>query len=224
MHLTILPVILLALGQDSNEAEKLFRAAEKKLAEADSLHITATGAIKYGKEAGKFEGVVLLAKGNKSRVDVTGELAGKPKKMVMGSDGAKVKVNDSKLHDTAKGANLMLCGSVCRAGGLGVVLAYERHFKGAIDDWLTVSEFSLRKNQKVGDRPADLINYKFSVKYLGIKKKFAAQLWLDSESTLPLKRVINGSLLKEIHVTESYDLRFNSNIDAKVFELPKKLK
>jgi outer membrane lipoprotein-sorting protein len=65
MHLTILPVILLALGQNPNEAEKLFRAAEKKLAEAESLHITASGDIKYGKEAGKFEGVVLLAKGNK---------------------------------------------------------------------------------------------------------------------------------------------------------------
>jgi hypothetical protein len=81
-------MILLALGQDSNEAEKLFRAAEKKLAEADSLYITASGDIKYGKEVGKFEGVVMLAKGNKSRVDVTGELAGKPKKMLMGSDGA----------------------------------------------------------------------------------------------------------------------------------------
>jgi outer membrane lipoprotein-sorting protein len=223
MHLTFVPALLLALAQD-NEAEKLFRAAEKKLIDADSLHLTAKGALTFGKKEGDFKGVVWLAQGNKSRVDVTGELAGKPQKLAMGSDGAKMKLRNAKLYDAAKGANLMLCGSVSRAGGLGVVLAFERSCKGAIEDWLTVANFSLGKAEKIGDREARGIHYTFTAKYLGVKKKFNAQLWLDSETHLPLKRIVNGSLLEKIQLTETYDVRLNTSVDAKLFELPKKLK
>jgi hypothetical protein len=39
MRLLLLPVVLLAFAEDGKEAEKLFRAAEKKLLEAESVQI-----------------------------------------------------------------------------------------------------------------------------------------------------------------------------------------
>jgi outer membrane lipoprotein-sorting protein len=76
MHFMLMPVLLVALTQDSNQAEKAFRASEKKLTEADTAQITVNATMKSGVQQFTMKGTLLLAKGNKARIDFTGDTPG----------------------------------------------------------------------------------------------------------------------------------------------------
>ena len=67
MRLAFLPAVLLALAQGENQAEKLFRESEKKLAEADQVQITVESTLEGTYPKGTLgEGTLLsVAKGNK---------------------------------------------------------------------------------------------------------------------------------------------------------------
>jgi hypothetical protein len=235
MHLTILPVILLALGQNPNEAEKLFRAAEKKLADAETVQINTTIAYKFITAAGKLKdievkrkGIALLAKGNKVRVDLTQpRFPGGPLKPVLMSDGTQSEYANGTIEKTPLNANAILAGGFSRAGVVGFLsMSKDRDDKtDTLDKLLALSDFSLGKKEMIGGRQAQRIDYKFRFGFsLFQTEKHHAQVWLDSETNLPLKRVISGTFIADpLHVTETYDIRLNSKIDEKMFVLPKKM-
>jgi hypothetical protein len=236
MHLTILPVILLALGQDSNEAEKLFRAAEKKLAEAETVQITTTIAHKFISAEAKLKdievkctGIVLLAKGNKVRVDLTHpRFPAGPIKPVLMSDGIQSLYVNHSVEKTPTDANAILAGGFSRAGVHGgfFSMAKDRDDKtDTLDKLLPLSDFSLGKKEMIGGRQAQKIDYQFRFGFSSFRtEKLHAHVWLDSETHLPLKRVISGPFVPDpLHVTETYDIRLNSKINDKMFVLPKKM-
>jgi outer membrane lipoprotein-sorting protein len=231
MQPLMVPLLVFALGQDTNQAEKAFRAAEKKLAEADTVQITFDSAAKGKGGEMKLKGTVLMAKGNKSRTEMTGEFGGQSMKMTSISDGKKTKTETTmgekkakgSVRDTPKNANAMLAGLASRAGFL---LGYLTPVSGPgrkpreLDDLFTVSHFSLGKKEKIGERQAQRIDYKLTM--VDKKEPVDAQVWLDSETNLPLKRVFTmQDRDKKIQFTETYNIRIGAKIDAKKFVLPK---
>src|SRR5262249_3703481 len=82
-----------ALAQEGNEAEKLFRTFEKKLAEAKAVRLalegTATG-IEDVPGVIKYKGTMVIAEGNKARFDMEVEMKGKKQKSRIVSDGTKM--------------------------------------------------------------------------------------------------------------------------------------
>ena len=236
MHFLLLPVFLIAFTQDSNQAEKAFRAAEKKLAEADNAQITVNATMKGGVSQFTMKGTLLLAKGNKARIDFNLDTPGGGFKFTSVSDGAKTKTEMAQgdkggkesVRDTEKNANATFAGVTSRSGLLaGMIMVVGVGGPGKkqpeLDDLVSVSDFMLGQKEKIGERQAQRIDYKLTVSAgPNNKETIKAQVWLDSETNLPLKRVLNGQKGDEkFEVTETYDIRLNGKIEASKFELPK---
>ena len=87
------------------------------------------------------------------------------------------------------------------------------------------SEFKLGKKEKIGEREAQVIEYKLAYEEAAKETpdlSLSEKLWLDVETHLPLKRVVVGKLKKEFTCTEEYsEFTLNPKVDAKLFELPK---
>jgi outer membrane lipoprotein-sorting protein len=227
MRLVLIPALVFALAQDANQAEKLFRSGEKKVSEADTVHISVDSTLDSSKGKAKLKGTVSLAKGNKARVDLTGEFLDKPFKLLLVSDGTKSKAEISlakagEPKDTPKNFNALIAGGVSRMGVIGSVMMARSNKPGEkepeLDDQFKVSDFTLGKKEKVGGREAQIIDYKITME----RETINAQVWLDSETKLPLKRVLTVAQGNDRGtITEIYEVRVNGKIDAKKFELPK---
>ena len=237
MKLVMISVFLLTVSQNDNQAEKTFRASEKKLSESDTVQISFTSITNPDKKdvgIGFNKGTILIAKGNKMRFDLIGDVPSQPGqtiKVVSISDGTKMATQVTKgddqgkvmVQDSPKTDSAMLAGVVSRAGvfTIGRAASGTDKNQGKLDDFITVADFSMGKKEKVGDRQAQRIDYKLTIN-IGIKETIDAQVWLDSKTHLPLKRVLSVKHGEEkVQVTETYDIHINDKIDASRFELPK---
>src|SRR5690242_15316271 len=78
-----------AYGQE-NDAEKLYRAMEKKIRSAKTMHSVFDGQMTGGEgKKGVLKGEVRLAEGEKAHLVLAGDFAGKSMKMTFISDGKK---------------------------------------------------------------------------------------------------------------------------------------
>jgi outer membrane lipoprotein-sorting protein len=237
MNSLMISVFLLAVSQDGNQAEKAFRASEKKLSESDTIQISFTCNTNPDRRdigIGFNKGTILIAKGNKVRFDLIGDVPGQPGqtvKVVSISDGTKMTTQVTKgddqgkvmVQDSPKTDSAMLAGVVSRAGvfTIGRAASGTDQNQRKLDDFITVADFSMGKKEKVGNRQAQRIDYKLTIN-IGIKETIDAQVWLDSETHMPLKRVLSVKHGEEaVQVTETYDIHINGKIDASKFELPK---
>lgn len=227
MRLAFLLIVLLGHAPGGNEAEKLFRASEKKLAEADQALITIESTLEGSLEKGRLKGTLLLAKRNKASMVVQGDLRGEKLKLSVVSDGTKMKMEMAMLkpqeeQNTPENLNAMIAGSFIRVGMLAgfryrVQQAGEK--EPGLDDLFKVSDFVLGKTEKVGEREAQVIVYKL---LMDNRDTAETTIWLDTETKLPLKRVLSSKIGNEsLRVTETYQIRVNGKIDGKNFELPK---
>jgi outer membrane lipoprotein-sorting protein len=236
MRLLLLPVVLLAFAEDGKEAEKLFRAAEKKLTEADSVQLSFTSNATHDKGKVEFKGTLLLAKGNKGRLEMKGKFGEKSGTMRVICDGTRQKmesVEDGKagkdmVKDAPKDFATRMARGTSRIGVLPSAFIGRLQVEGEkepdVEDLMKVSDFSLGKKGKVGERQAQIVEYTMTFDGGGGRiENFTVQLWLDSETGLPLKRVVRGAKDKGGFptITETYDIRLNAPIDKAKFEVPK---
>jgi outer membrane lipoprotein-sorting protein len=243
MRLLLLPVVLVAFAEDGKEAERLFRAAEKKLIEADSVQISFTTASTGGKLKSEAKGTLLLARGNKVRLELKRksslDLKGKPSEKsaadLMVCDGTRVnwertaegRAGKSDVQDAPKQFATLSAKASTRLGiGPGFFWLRLRTGGGKEpdpDEQLKLSDFSLGKKEKVGGREARVIEYKVTAGAgAGIGTTYTVQLWLDSETNLPLKRVVRiGDPATAVPSTETYEIHLNALIDKAKFEVAK---
>ena len=88
-----------------------------------------------------------------------------------------------------------------------------------LDDMFKVSDFVLGKKEKVGEREAQVIDYKL---VMDNRDTAETTIWIDTETKLPLKRVLSSKNANEsLRITETYRIRVNGKIDGKKFELLK---
>ena len=230
MITTMSLLLLLVPGEDPNEGHKAFQSLESALSKAKTLSFTFEAAIDPGPGA-KFSGSVAAAGGNKAHLELSGESQGKPGKMVMVSDGTKMRITNTgqnpQSQDTPKKLDDMIRAMVARSGVLLPIFMVEPVQDGQkpkefnVDEQLKVSDFKLGTKAKVGDREAQVLEYKLTARLA--KEPFAVTVWLDPKTNLPLKRTITGDPGgQKMTISETYDkVALDEKIDEKKFEVPK---
>jgi outer membrane lipoprotein-sorting protein len=217
------------LAQDK-KAEDLFRKMEKQIVDAESLRVTFEITLsKDGKEAGKFQGALALAKGDKVRVDLKGrEVGEKESELTLVSDGKRMlairgvdrKPEENPTADKLGASASALLSKAGLGGGLEVVIRQFRGREGMSLENLKASGFKLGQDGAVGGKPAHVVEYQLS--HEG-KDPASVRVWLDAMTGLPLKREITaGDGGRMMRFEELYtELTLGAKHDAKVFELPK---
>ncbi len=237
-----------ALAQD-NEAEKLFRDMEKSILAAKSVEVRFDYQIENRdgeKWKWKTKGTLLLTKDNKAQLKVSGYFADErdaPFQLV--SDGKRLKTKGAKFvvasngvpgveqggqseQETPKNVHAAL-GALMSRGGIWYSLFVMPYLlREGIDpdaegSRVKAYDFKLGAAEKVGEREAKLVRYRFGD---GGNDGPEIILWVDGKTLLPLKRVFdlrkNRGVVSGIIITESYnEFTLDPKIDAKAFELPK---
>jgi S1-C subfamily serine protease len=196
-----------------SEAEKMFRAMEKKVSEAKSVQGAFESVGQAGEHEFKTKGNFSLAEGNKARFDLVNEVDGRQSKIRVVSDGARVEYAGATqlVLDTRKDFNAHILAGLNRGGIVALDVPPRRV------GLPTASGFKLGAKEKVGDRQTQVVDYKLNL--ADGPGPWSVQVWLDSETHLPLKRVLSRS--PGPRVTETYQITLGGQVDrAGQFELP----
>jgi outer membrane lipoprotein-sorting protein len=227
LALLLLPALLglsSALAQE-NEAEKLFRAVEKKIKAARAIQVASEIHLQEKEKQGKFKASLLLARDDKAQLKLSGELDGKEMKMEVLSDGKQLKVHISffpeakeqplpkKFHDTVSA----LVSRVGLLGGMFIVRNKEDEEKEVdVEKLFPLSDFKMEAAEKVGGRDTKVMSYTV----VPDKKEARVTLWVDANTLLPLKRLIVPKGEND-RFTETYtQFTLNPKIDPKTSESP----
>lgn len=222
LFLPLFPLLLAAPPGES--AEDLFHRMEAKLAAAKTLQV----AFKGTRRAMTWQGSLTLARGDKARLEMKGEV---PRiqssfQLTAVSDGFRTRV----VGTTPKGID-----RVAPKGLNGYLLFYLRWgmMPDAADVFLEMdpdekettaaeigaacpaSGFKFGKKEKVGGRLTQVIEYTLTVHGEAV----AAAVWLDTQTSLPLKHVLRTE--REDFAATYTDWRLDEEIDAKKFEVRK---
>jgi outer membrane lipoprotein-sorting protein len=190
------------------------------------VQVEVTGALGKDK-AISVKGRLAVAKGDKVRLELDGEANGKPKKMVLVSDGKKLRYTNlgspTQDLDTKKQLGEAYRGSLSRAGVYFLFLTPAA--PGQEDEFdpekvFPISDLKLGKKEVISDSEAQVIEYKLTPG--GFKEPLVVTVWVDVKTNLPIKRVVTLNRQKEsVILTESYTKHeVDGKIDEKEFELP----
>lgn len=236
-----------ALAQDK-QAETVYRDMEKKILAAKSFEVTFDYQIE-GTERKKrtTKGTLLLTKDNKANLKVSGFFGEKREAPVLlVSDGMQLKTKGAKFGVASNGvpgaepggANEQKTpkrlhtdlGTLVSRGGVWYSLFIMPYLLSegldpdAEGSKVQAYDFKLGAAEKVGDREARVLRYRFG-KGDKCPDDQEMTLWIDSATLLPLKRVLdlreNRGVVSGILITERYAFTLEPKIGAKAFELPK---
>jgi outer membrane lipoprotein-sorting protein len=216
---------------EPNEAEKLFRQMEAKLANARTVEFQYETVVTYPgiPEPSKLKGSLSLAEGNKSRLEWHLKGLGVEETQLEITDGRKTWTSGkgftptkgeapkwlNEAYRSAAARFALATGLSLHTGGEGL-----KEFKA--DDQFRLSDFKLGDREKVGDKEAQVIHYTVHPK--GRKQETASEsVWIDTETALPLKRVARFTTpwTGKMTMTETYTkLNLDGKIDPKQFQLP----
>jgi outer membrane lipoprotein-sorting protein len=218
-----------AYGQE-NEAEKLYRAMEKKIRTAKSLHLVFEGKMAGEGKKGEFKGNFRIAEGHKARMEFEGDIAGQTMKVLVISDGKSTYSKLNEMADTKDNpaAKKDFEKALAFTARIGLVSALEVvGSKGPpnedtdIDKLAVIKDFKLGDKEKIGKQETQVVHY--SVK-LGDGPEAKASVWIDTKTELPVKRELIAEMdgKEAFRVTETYSTyTVNAKADPKLFELPK---
>jgi outer membrane lipoprotein-sorting protein len=232
MRFALLAVLVPAFAVQGNDAEKLFRDMEKKIAEAKSLRVASDIDVKDKREGGTLKSSLALAPGNKVRMTMKGKGGGKEVEIEVVSDGNKLHAHmtppgDSKQQKVPKNLHILMSKMISRTGHLGGALIIRGSGRPGAPQEATdpeklfgVKDFTMGAAAKVNGRDAKVLHYQIDI---GGKDSAKVTLWVDAKTLLPLKRlIVPEAKAEDVQVTETYtELQLNPQLDAKTFELPK---
>jgi outer membrane lipoprotein-sorting protein len=212
------------VAAQENEAEKLFRAMEKKVRAANSLEAAIEGDVKDA----KFKGKLLVGDGNRFRLETEADVDGNKHHHMLASDGKVVYSKGvSSASWPARPENADRMRAFFARGGLvacGDCLDPESGVAD-LDKAFAPADFKLGAKEKIGGKDAQLIECTLTVAKKGGKSETVKMaVWIDTQTQLPLKRRLDAKEGKEMAVTvsETYTtFTLDAKIDAKAFELPK---
>jgi hypothetical protein len=186
-----------------------------------------------------LEGFLAVADGNRARLEIRERTAARPPFHLVVSDGQRWWWHDKgsppHLVNKSPGANLAsdYRTSFARAGVFLPTLPLPPVEAAGPKDRFPVSGFRLGPKERVGTRDAQRVDYDLFVKGQtqpnGGPMPFPVQLWLDAETSMPVKRVVTqklvdgaGKALTGMVITETYRKAVSGGaIDPKTFEVPK---
>jgi hypothetical protein len=227
--LVILVFGLCRAVDQAGDPEKLVAEMEKKLTEAKTLRVAfeAEHSAEGKGDFGLFKGILTVAEGNKVHLDGAFWNDGKATdRWKVVSDGTNLK--SEGVYKVNKPASKKLTHdyrSCLSHGGFLMVAFYLSSVKPK-EIWPTfkASDCKLERQENIGKRKANVVSCKLTptVKADFAGKVFAETLWLDAETSLPLRRSVTVSRDGKISTfTESYStFDLNPKVEAKLFELP----
>lgn len=227
MRLLIVPALLFLVSQQGDEAKKLFDSAGKKIADAKAVGIGVRATLEVGDKKGKLGGTIRLAKGNKNRTQLSAEFGDKEVSLLVVSNGEKMKLEGSfagkaQLKDTPKEFNASLATGIHQAGVMLSTMATAPGGKKAegIAERFKVADFALGNKEKVGKHEAQVVKYKLKMK--GEVEIIDVELWLTTDTLLPLKRVLTGKTKtgERANISETYDVMLNPKEEPDLFSIP----
>jgi hypothetical protein len=213
------------------DAEKLYRAMEKKVLAVKSLALEfnfemtlddkALGTSKY-----TVKGSIYVAAGNRIRLEAEGDLFG-GKKALSVTNGESIyekvgdKILDKNLGEARKSKALV--GTIARFGAAAALMEKKL---GAFDPDKDhpVKNFKLGVKQMVGKREAQVVQYQVEEKS-GKLSTEVVSVWIDTKTQLPLKRaMVNEVPGKQVfRSTEIYSVfTIDPKLEGKLFEIPTK--
>jgi outer membrane lipoprotein-sorting protein len=221
----------------NNDAEQLFQEMEAKLSKATALDLSFDVYIEAPPGApgifgvAKIKGTLAAMSGNEVRWETTSAVTSQPFKRLMISDGTKtrdtiaeygkpVELLGGKDTDTPKNLTAELLTLVARSGLLLPQGPLPDDKADAQDRW-GVSGLKLGAKEKDGERELQPLEYQLSLK--GQNEPFAATVWIDLKTGLPVKRLLTMEVGpgEKITLTETYGkLVLDEKLDPKTFELP----
>ncbi|HYV37427.1 MAG TPA: hypothetical protein VE988_17100 [Gemmataceae bacterium] len=193
MALLTLPV---PVSAQPNEAEKIFRAFEKKLTDAKAAYKIA---FEYeGANPGprfKAKGELLIANGDQIKLTYTATEGGIEIAGSIVSNGQKMKVEGGG-KDVMAAANPQLTKYVkgylpyMPAGGIFVAIeAAERGKPEDAPDKIKATGFKLAGKEKIGNKETQIVE--FTVDRLYGNGPVQCKIWFDVKTNMPLKRVFD---------------------------------
>ena len=207
-----------ALAQEG-EAEKLYRAMETKIRNADSL------VVEFSRETDPkreylTKGTLSISTGNKLRLEGELNIDGLASKILMVCDGrstyVKAAAEKPRVDKSPTPRREVVLFAVARfsptiVGRIGDSLDF--------DEELAVTKFKVGAKEKIGDHEAQVIHYQLK----DGSTDFAVSDWIDVKTQLPLKRVMVRVVKgKEFRSTETYSaFTLDSKLDRKLFEISK---
>jgi len=211
-----------AFAQCDTKAEQLFAEMERKLSRAKTLSCRFEIKVENPKKRWvALTGSISFSEGKKAHLGMEGKYIDQPFKLLMVSDGAKarIKVNEEPARDQEMPQKLhaRFLRFVQRSGVFLPLLPWPDTAKTKdLLERLPVSELRLGTKANLFGRKALVIQYR-------LMDGVPVTLWLDEETKLPLKRVINlGEKMNRSTITETYaDMALDETIDNKRFEVPK---
>lgn len=220
--LLALTILMLVVAQGPDDAKDAVNRMEAQIQKSKTFQVDIDIVIEPGK-ASSFKGKLMVAKGNKVRMNLDGAIKDKLVKIAIVSDGAQMSVagfgSDTSVNATPKDLSEKVLASVSRSG------IFKSYF--AIGGEYTASDFKLGKNETMGGKEAQAVEYKQTSK--PGKGKFdkgetiLVTVWIDVKTNLPLKRLITFKEHQDsFTITETYT---NAVLDAVIaadkFALPK---
>jgi hypothetical protein len=213
-------------ADEKNEAKELFEKMEKALVDADTIQVTTKGKFSFPGEDGALNSTLLIAQGNKARMDITiipPKEKGKPIEMSVISNGTKQRSSspalaEAKEEDTPKFLRDDLVYTLSRIGlAPAFMQTKKRDESKRIKDTILVSDFQLDQKRDVIDG-TEVQGITYKVVMPSSKEKIEMQLYIDVKTQLPVLRVCSafGNLKEE------YKYKLNEKIGPENFELPKK--
>ena len=220
MRLLALAAALLAI-QETNEAEKLFRKMEEKVAKAATVRVKMAGAYEATKTT--LAGDLLLGDGARMKLDLELKAENKSLKDGLLSDGKQIALVswDRKLvrvYTVPERMGEAARMALARGGLRGALDVFDPDagMKAATSAEFAVSGFTMGAKEKVGEREAQAVNYTLERKG---EPASDATVWIDTETHLPLKHVIRMDVMVR---SETYsEFKVGEKIDPAKFELPK---
>jgi outer membrane lipoprotein-sorting protein len=207
-----------------SQAQGVLRELEKRIRTAKALKVVLEAEEWEGKDRKRLKGFVVLAEGNRVRIELTRTGGEKAETMKLVSDG-KHGVGEGEPFDTEGKAkpvpatlNEELAALLARAGVLGLLSPGGAGPDGKFDIDLEVPLLgvSLGSRQKVDGREAEVLRVKTRMHLV----RQSVTVWIDVKTRLPLKRV---GTWEGGQLTETYtEFKLDPRLDAAFFALPKR--
>ncbi len=179
-------------GEPEVPAGRRFQQLERRLLQAETIHIEG-GAGSTGTVESAFEGKAILAKGNRARIQFTGQFASNNVLVALVSDGTKMWVGngtDSFEEEAPAALNEGIVVGLTRMGilhNLAVLsgASAPEGTDGDVHTWLTVTNFAWDDEETIDGVITETMTFDVNVNG---KPSAKAKLWLNKETGFPVQR------------------------------------
>jgi outer membrane lipoprotein-sorting protein len=227
MRWLAMPFLILAAAParaQEGEAEKLYRAMEKKILAAKSLVVEFNSQNTVDDEKFTIKGTIYIALGNKTRLDLESELfqLGGKNLIVTNGKSKYAKVGPFVFHEGPFPPEGEVLLAMIARFSAGVAALEQKIATADLDKDFPVKNFRLGVKEMVGKREAQVVQYLIQDKKFGDLAEVTA--WIDTKTQLPLKRAIAGRKDTKVgDLTETYRVfTVDGKLDGKLFDIPPK--